>query len=89
MSLNIAQSVQAAVYESSADNGMAYLSGHNIIELNCNYRRNVIVGIGVVGVAGTKCRSGQKKHQTESRAAKITMTKQIHSLLLPDRQSAL
>jgi hypothetical protein len=42
-----------------------YLDGNNIIEFNSNNRRDIIVGIRVIGVRGAGSCPGKKKHACE------------------------
>ena len=78
---SVAQGVLAAAPESGADCGITYLPRNNVAELDCHQRRNIVVRIRIVRIAGTERRSGKKKHQAENSAAKITMTKQKHSFI--------
>jgi hypothetical protein len=57
----------------------ADLGGNNVVEFNRHNRRNVIVRIRVVGIAGTVSRPGQKKHQTEDYPANKTVYRQKHA----------
>jgi hypothetical protein len=42
-----------------------YLAGNNIIELNSNNRRDIIVGIRVVGIRGAGSCHGKKNRACE------------------------
>jgi hypothetical protein len=73
MSFNIPQGVQAVAHESGADNSMAHLPGNNIVEIDCYYRRNIVVRIRIVRVGGAECRAGKKQHQAKHHTPQITM----------------
>jgi hypothetical protein len=42
-----------------------YLTGNNIIEFNSNNRRDIIVGIRVIGIRGAGSCPGKKNHACE------------------------
>ena len=83
MSFEIVQRVQAAARGSGPDNRVAYLSRNNVVEFHCDYRRDVIVRIRIVGIRGAERRAGEKKHQAENDAPKITMLEQTCSFAPP------
>jgi hypothetical protein len=45
-----------------------YTVGNHVAELN-DYRRRIIIGVGVIGVARTAGGSGEKTHQAQNRSA--------------------
>ncbi len=42
-----------------------YLAGNNIIEIDSNNRRDIIIRIGVIGIRGAGSCPGKKKHACE------------------------
>jgi hypothetical protein len=65
------------------DTGTAhrYLAGDNVIEIDRNYWRNIVVRIRVIGIAPAARTPGQKKHEAKNDAAQRSVRKQKHSLL--------
>jgi len=55
-----------------------YLDGNNIIEFNSNNRRNIIVGIRVIGICGAGSRPRKKNHACENEPAYPPMCQQEH-----------
>ena len=55
-----------------------YLDRNNIIEFNSNHRRNIIVGIRVIGIRGAGSRPGKKNHACENEPAYPPMCQQEH-----------
>jgi hypothetical protein len=44
-----------------------YRRGNNVVELDGDYRRDVIIGIGIIGIACAVGCPGKKKHESEGR----------------------
>lgn len=65
------------------DTGTAHrdLAGDNVIEIDRNYWRNIVVRIRIIRVVPATGSSGQKKHEAEDDAAQRSVRKQKHSLL--------
>ena len=59
-----------------------YLDGNNIIEFNSNNRRDIIVGIRVIGICGAGSCPGKKNHACENEPAYPPMCQQEHLCLL-------
>jgi hypothetical protein len=58
-----------------------YLDGNNVTELNGNNRRDIIVGIRVVGIRGAGSRPGKKNRACEHQPAYPPMCQQEHLCL--------
>lgn len=78
---DVTERVVSARGEGGPNQRVTELSGNNVVEFDCDDRGNVIVGIGIVGIRGTECCSGQKKHEAKHNAAEITMTEQRNAPL--------
>jgi len=65
------------------DTGTAHrdLAWDNVIEIDRNYWRNIVVRIRIIRVAPATGSSGQKKHEAEDDAAQRSVRKQKHSFL--------
>ena len=62
------------------DAGSTYANriGNNIIELNRNHWRYVVIGIRIVGVGPAAGSSGQKEHEAKNNTAQRSIRKQKH-----------
>lgn len=57
------------------------LAGNNVIEIDRNYWRNIVVRIRIIRIAPAAGSPGQKKHQAKYDAAQRPMRKQKHVLV--------
>ena len=53
-------------------------TGNYVIEINRNYRRNIVVGVRIIGVGPAAGSPGQKKHEAKTDPAQGSMRKQKH-----------
>jgi hypothetical protein len=58
-----------------------YLAGNDIIEFNSNNRRDIIVGIRVIGIRGAESCPGKKNRACEDQPAYPPMCQQEHLCL--------
>jgi hypothetical protein len=70
------------LYVMMAKDGMRKLNVHlgrnHVAELDSDHRRDIVIGIGIIGVTGAERRSGEKEHQAENHPAKISKAQQTH-----------
>jgi hypothetical protein len=57
------------------------LAGDNVIEIDGNYWRNIVVRIRIVRIAPAAGSPGQEKHEAKDNAPQRSMREQKHSLL--------
>jgi len=53
-------------------------TGNNIIELNRNHWRYVVIGVRIVGIGPAAGGSGQKEHEAKNNTTQRSMRKQEH-----------
>ena len=53
-------------------------AGNHVVEINRNYRRDIVVGIGIIGVGPAEGGPGQKKHEAKNDTAQCSVRKQKH-----------
>ena len=82
-SLQLTSSYNDALRRVHLDTGTAHcdLAWDNVIEIDRNYWRNIVVGIRIIRIAPAAGSPGQKKHEAKDDAAQRSVRKQKHSLL--------
>jgi hypothetical protein len=81
--LQLTSSYSDALRRVHLDIGAAHgdLAGDNVIEIDRNYWRNIVVGIWIVRIAPAAGSPGQDKHEAKDNAPQRSMREQKHSLL--------
>lgn len=80
--LQLTSSYDDALRRVHLDTGTAHrdLAGDNVIEIDGNYWRNIVVRIRIIRVAPAAGSPGQKKHEAKDDAPQRPVRKQKHSL---------